>query len=303
MNDTIERHVRWLATVRDATAKTVADRRRVLYHADRHLSDGVTEAYEEEIGEYLAGALRCQSSRCCRPEKRWGGWTRVTYHNHLKGFYAWGARKGILAFNPMADMADPQSPDPVPHPCSNDEVAAMLTTPPQPWRRAVVLAAYGGLRCAEICRAHANDIIGDRLKVHGKGRKTRLVPIGPQLRAELGANPGGWLLTVPDPYRDRALTADGSVDPHWLTHRQRFTWARLGLRKGVSWHDLRHWYATRLLEGGVDVRVIQQLLGHASLDTTMRYLGLTEDRITKAGLALPTLTVEPAGTRLDLRAA
>lgn len=282
MTDLIERHLTWLAEARAAAAHTVRARRRLLHHADAHLPWGLDEADESEIASYLAG---------------WHGWTRATYYTHLHGYYQWGVRAGHYTLHPMSGIPRPGPGPRVPHPCTDEELAIALTAPQWPWRRAVLLAAYAGLRCAEICRATTGDIIHSQwLRVAGKGGRYRVVPLAAPILADLAEHSCGHHLVVD--------VNGAALDPQTLTARQRRVWHRLGLGDHISLHAFRHWFATRMLEQGADLRAVQDLLGHASVATTQGYTQVTDARRLAAVASLPLLVGhEPGSDRLVTSAA
>lgn len=281
MTDLIERHLTWLRQVRHAAETTVHSRGALLHRADRALPYGLDNSDENELAAFLS---------------QWRGWSRTTYDTHLRGFYQWGVRFGHLTLDPMAELARPAPGPRVPHPCTDDELAIALTAPQWPWRRAVLLAAYGGLRCAEICSVTTDDLRDGWLTVLGKGGKTRAVPLGGPALADIEAY---------GPRRGHLLQ-DANGQPlaaHILTDRWGRMRHRLGLRQSVTMHSFRHWFASSTLSLGADIRTVQELLGHASLNTTQGYTQVTDARRLAAVAALPVLGHEPAGTRLVTQAA
>ena len=138
-----------------------------------------------------------------------------------------------------------------------------------------------GLRISEAATLEvtAIDRVSGLIRVVGKGNKERSVPLPAPVHAELrqlwkSHRNGRWL--CPNP------RGDGPITRHalWQTFRQVI--GEAGIKARVTPHSLRHSYATRLLENGVDLRIVQILLGHASIATTALYTHLTEP--TRAGL-------------------
>ena len=282
-DDLIDRHLKWLARGdlhnRPRAPRTVKERGVILHAIDRDLPDGLREASADEIAARLARHA---------PDDGWYGWTLTTYDTTLRVFYRWAVAAGELGLDPMAYLGRPGPGGRDPHPCEDHELATALTAPRWPWRRAVMLAAYAGLRCSELCTVTSADIRGSRLHVLGKGRKVRTVPISDVLAAELdGTGPGPLLVGA----RGRP------IEGHVLSAMQRPVWAALGLPAHFSLHSLRHWFATSLLEQGADLRTVQVLMGHSSLATTQCYLAVTDARAGHAVTLLPRVS-EPADIRL-----
>lgn len=136
-----------------------------------------------------------------------------------------------------------------------------------------------GLRVSELCLLNLYDIDEQRVRVKGKGLKERLVPILPNTlkSIEKYLNNRGSLAKKKEPL---FLTRRGKrVYRQWVFTAIKRRSAQRGIKKNCSPHTLRHSYATHLLEGGADIRVIQELLGHESIATTDRYTHLSMRKI------------------------
>lgn len=278
MDDLITRHIRFLKGIRRAAA-TTEKREELLRRMDLELPEGVARASEDDIVTFLG--------QYTQP------WTHYTYDGHARGAYRWWYARGMLDFDPTLNIPKPKPGPAIPHPCSDDELAIALTGR-WPYGRAMSFASRLGLRCGEIARADRRDVVGRRLRVQGKGGKVRMVPISNDAWDELVS-----------PVRAGPLLG-GDVDAERLTEGQRRVWRELGLPDyhvdagghrvpGLTLHSGRHWFATRLLENGVDIRVVQVLLGHASIRTTEGYTQVTDDRAAAAVLRLPR--IRHAGAR------
>jgi integrase/recombinase XerD len=170
----------------------------------------------------------------------------------------------------------------LPETLSVSEVEALLASPkveqPLAWRdRSLLELAYGaGLRVSELCSLGLTDLLltENLIRVFGKGSKERLVPIGRSvigavsvylhtMRPELdrGKSKGRVLLNA----RGEPLSRVGA----WGVVKRAAE--RAGITKRVTPHTLRHTFATHLLEGGADLRAVQEMLGHADLSTTQIY--------------------------------
>jgi integrase/recombinase XerD len=207
----------------------------------------------------------------------------------VRGFYGFAALHLGFTRDPTADVASPKTGLSLPKALSESDVEALLASPddsePLGLRdRAMLELLYAsGLRVSEIVGLplDAIDLEAGILRVRGKGGKERLVPFGKSAsrwlrryleaaRADLDRRRSPYLF----------LSARGTA----MT-RQRF-WQLIeryrrsaNIRGRLTPHSLRHSFATHLLEGGADLRIVQELLGHASISTTQLYTHLTSERI------------------------
>ncbi|HEY5912349.1 MAG TPA: tyrosine recombinase XerC [Verrucomicrobiae bacterium] len=142
-----------------------------------------------------------------------------------------------------------------------------------------------GLRISELCGLRTQDLDWQErlVRVGGKGKKERLVPIG---EPALGAIKNYWALLSPPGAESPVFLANAAsrrpVSPRDLQLRLKKYLALAGLDPGLTPHKLRHSYATHLLDAGADLRSVQELLGHAHLVTTQVYTHLTTERLKKA---------------------
>jgi integrase/recombinase XerD len=179
----------------------------------------------------------------------------------------------------------PRAPRTLPIVLSGREVEALLARISSPLYRAVVSAMYGaGLRIAEACRLACSDIDSKRMLLvvrHGKGGKDRSVMLSDRLLALLRDY---WRAYRPSPDGPlfRGNGRDGLVNHHAIRRALERAASECGLTKHVTPHVLRHSFATHLLETGVDLRTIQVLLGHSSVETTARYLKVSTHLIRRS---------------------
>ncbi|MEA2311523.1 MAG: hypothetical protein QOE28_1491 [Solirubrobacteraceae bacterium] len=210
-----------------------------------------------------------------------------------RAFFRVLVEHGELGANPADLLAAPKLPQRLPRTLKAGEVAALLdripaTTPLELRDRALFELAYGcGLRAEELVNLDTGwvDFDAEQLRVEGKGDKTRFVPAGePALRAV-----AAYL------ERGRAALAGTSGEPALFlsksgrrlstsdVRRRLRVWARLAATQGaVHPHALRHSFATHLLEGGADLRAIQEMLGHSSISTTQVYTRVESARLRAA---------------------
>jgi integrase/recombinase XerD len=200
----------------------------------------------------------------------------------IRTYYAFLIGEGRATADPSERLETPRQGRTLPDVLTVAEVEKLLASPgvdePLAWRdRTLLELAYGaGMRVSELCGLGRNDLILDDglVRVFGKGGKERLVPIGRsvigavsvylhQLRPELdrGKSENRLLLNA----RGTPLSRVGA----WGIVKQAAK--KAGLTKTVTPHTLRHSFATHLLEGGADLRAVQEMLGHADLSTTQIY--------------------------------
>ena len=200
----------------------------------------------------------------------------------LRIFFRFLTARGLIASDPAEKLPIPRIPGTLPQPLSQEYVARLVTAPsgdtPLELRdRALLELLYAcGLRIAEACSVPLEglDEDGGVLRVTGKGNKTRLVPVG---RAALDALQAYLTRGRPKLLSIRSGAAIFlSVRGHPLTPARiwqlvRQYARRAGIEEPVHPHQLRHSFATHLLNGGADLRIIQEMLGHASIATTQIY--------------------------------
>jgi len=214
----------------------------------------------------------------------------------LRGLFRHEVSLGARSENPADLLSSPKRSQRLPRVLKPDEVAALLdripgTGPLQVRDRALFELAYAcGLRAEELVTLDVAsiDFDSETVRVEGKGDKTRLVPAGEHALAAL------------ERYLSRARPALIAGDDHALflsksgrrlgtsdVRRRLRTWARMAARTAPAVgdahpHALRHSFATHLLEGGADLRAIQELLGHASISTTQVYTRVESARLRQA---------------------
>ncbi len=208
----------------------------------------------------------------------------------VRGLHRFAVAEGLAEHDPSRDVAPPVPPRRLPKALDVHQIEALLAAPgddgPLALRdRALLEFLYGtGARISEAVGTAVDDLdLADgSVTLHGKGGKTRLVPVGRLAVATVT----GYLS------RGRPALTTGRSHAVFLNSRggplsRQSAWAilrgaaaRAGLDEAnISPHTLRHSYATHLLDGGADVRVVQELLGHASVTTTQIYTLVTVDRL------------------------
>jgi len=226
------------------------------------------------------------------------GATRSTVARKLaaiRTFYASLVERGELEANPADLVSSPKRDAYLPRVLKPGEVAGLLeqipgSTPLELRDRALFELAYSaGLRAEELVNVELAwvDPDSEEVRVEGKGSKTRVVPVGEHAWRALDAylSRGRPSLASAPVRPDPALFLSKSgrrLSTSDVRRRLRRQVKRAALQGGVTPHTLRHSFATHLLEGGADLRAIQELLGHASISTTQTYTRVESKRLKAA---------------------
>jgi integrase/recombinase XerC/integrase/recombinase XerD len=271
---------------RDLAGRGAAERTRRAYAVD-------LGQFVEWAGERNPGDLRHRDVRRYAAGLSSGGAAPATVARKLaaiRGLFDFLVRTERVGQNPADLVSSPKREEKLPQVLSTEQMRSLLEgiparTPLELRDRAMLELAYScGLRCEEIVNLDigALDFETEQLRVLGKGSKERLLPVGePAQRALQRYNERGRHALAADP-REQALflSKSGRRLSNSDVTRRLGLWVReAALAAGVSPHSLRHSFATHLLEGGADLRVIQELLGHASISTTQVYTRVDAARL------------------------
>lgn len=289
----VDAYARHISIERGLSEHTVAAYRRDLSGYVGWLrTQGVTET--EDVTTDLVGAFIAERAAAVPPP---AATSLARLQSSVRGVHRFLVREGIVDHDPSDRLRPPKTPQRLPKALPYDQVVALLDAAgPAPGDaadtdlvrlrdRALLELLYAtGARVSEVTQLDVDDLAhGDVLRVRGKGSKERIVPVGSYARAAV------------DAYLARArpeLSRRGKATPRlflgargaplsrqgaWLVIQQAAE--RAGITVHVSPHTLRHSFATHLLQGGADVRVVQELLGHASVATTQIYTHVTVDTL------------------------
>lgn len=278
----------WLAGERRAAAKTVEtygrDVRDFLAFCTRHTG-----------GEVDASALASLSAADFRAwiaaeaKAGIGAATRARKLSAITTFFRYLRRRQSVRNEALALISRPRAKRPLPRALTPADALRVTreigeqsdAAASQARDEALMFLLYGaGLRINEALSLDVGDIpaADDALRVTGKGNKQRLVPLLPAVRAALAR----WLSCHPNPGRGEPLflgLRGGRLNAGVVQKTLRDYRRLHGLPEHATPHALRHSFATHLLEGGADLRSIQELLGHASLSTTQRYTDVDTTRL------------------------
>lgn len=219
---------------------------------------------------------------------------RRNYLGHLHQFFVFSAEATGRPGLPTEKIRRPKQPRRLPRPMRDEHLALALERAPSAEIRSwLLLGAYEGLRCQEIAGLDVDDVRledSSLLVRRGKGRKERLVPLHPLVADALEK--------LPMPSSGAIFTMAGSsrrVPPYVVSQRiNRFLDT---LEVPSTAHALRHWFATNLLRGTHDLRIVQEMLGHSSVATTQIYTAFDNDLARRAveQLRLPGIVEAPSG--------
>jgi integrase len=247
--------------------KTIRTYGTALRAAHRELPCGVPTATTAELAQWLG---RYDSAA-----------TRRTYHAAIRGLTSWAAAVGHISRDEGALVPRPRVRPGLPNPCSDEQLAIILAHAPEPYRTWSIVAAYAGARCIEVARLHREHLSPERVTLHGKGDKPRRVPTHPLVWAAVEGLPAGPVAPGRDPWRDR-VSAE-------------LRRCYLGLGVDVTAHQLRHWYGTALVASGAGLEEVRELMGHASISTTLGYVRVASPRLAAAVGRLPVIAAAGAG--------
>lgn len=213
--------------------------------------------------------------------RRWCDKTVYDFVSCLHAFYKWALRQGLVASDPTEYIDRPRLRPGLPRPISDDDLACLISQSTGNMRSWILLGAFAGLRCAEIAAVQRDDIMfGDphQIRVLGKGRKERIVPLHPTIYTSLRA--GGM------PHKGRLWTnSDGSVVDGGTVSRIGGAFIR-SCGVDATMHQLRHWFGTNTYRHSQDVLATAGLMGHSNPATVAIYAAFSPNVATAAVLSL-----------------
>lgn len=261
----------------------------------RALLDYVGLRWDAPAGEF-GQALTHRSIRSWLAHTLASGGARSTIARHtaaIRNFTAWAVREQILANDPAAALTSPRADQRLPTPLDESEARTLMNlaraeavdgSAAQMRAWAILELTYAcGLRVSEVCALDVSSLNREALTVRvlGKGNKERVVPYGPPAREALDH----WLVRgrpqlVTQSSGEALFLGDrgGRIDPRVVRSMVHRMATKAGVHD-VAPHGLRHSTATHLLQGGADLRAVQEMLGHASLSTTQRYTHVDTARL------------------------
>jgi integrase/recombinase XerD len=288
----VEEYLTWLAVEKGRSRNTLAAYRRDLTAYTTWLgARGVTlaEVAEPDVVAYV-GSLKASGRAPASVARAMAA---------VRNLHRFLAEEGRAPADPAAEVGAPPVPQGLPKALTEDEVTELLEAvvgyePVHHRDRAILELLYGtGMRISELCGLSLGALDADAgvARVFGKGAKERVVPVGrPALAAlEEWLGPNGRPRIVPPRWARRGDAAALFLNRRGGRLSRQAGWAivthygsRVGLGDKLSPHVLRHSCATHMLDHGADLRVVQELLGHASVSTTQVYTKVSTERLRAA---------------------
>jgi integrase/recombinase XerC len=274
--------------------------------AERNLSPHTVAAYRRDLAQFLEWVARSHVSsvqgidrRLLRrfvawlSERRYARRSIARKASSVRSMLSWAVSHDLIASNPAEGLLSPKLHRSLPRVLKAAEAAALCELPSGAGAmtlrdRAVLEILYGsGLRVAELCELDVDDadVSRARLSVTGKGRKQRIVPMSEPARSALGDYLSSARPQLIQRRRDAPVEAALFLNSRATRLGPRSVRAMITKYAGtqgdkpVSPHGLRHSFATHLLDGGADLRSVQELLGHESLGTTQIYTHVSNERL------------------------
>lgn len=262
MTERIEEWRTWLQAAGRAS-RTIEEWLRNVTRFARETGCDPERATHVEIADWL-------SSHDGNRRRAWSAATKATYHSTLSAWFSWLVKMEYRADNPIMKVGRPRVPAGVPHPVADAHMPALLTTRMHRSTRVMILlCALAGLRVHEVAKIRGEDVdlVVGEIAVTGKGGVRRLLPMPPDLLEIARSMPrrGFW------------FPSDSTLG-HIRSQSVSTVISGVMRRAGVpgTAHSLRHWYATTLVDEGTDLRTVQELLRHASLQTTQIYTKVSD---------------------------
>lgn len=250
----------WMMFMRaqSLSQRTIDERVSVTSRLMRAAGRDLPDLRSEDIASWL-GSLDVSAS------------TRATYYGHLRAAFVWARSVGLVERSPMDSVPKSRRPRSVPRPIESSQLDALLRAcNRRRTRMMVLLALFAGLRVHEIAKVRGEDVNLDAgtLFVDGKGGVRAMIPLHERISEAV----------VRDQFPTRGYWFPARDGGHMLPASVSQVVGRTMRRAGIDGtaHQLRHWYGTALLDAGTDVRVVQELMRHLSIQSTTIYTRVSD---------------------------
>ena len=265
----------------DATRFRLADATRIGYGRDlQHFIGWALAKAPDSVLVFTAKLIEDYLVECSKRNLHMA--TLGRRRSALGEFARWGHERRLFADNPILGVPRVRRPKTLPKPFTAEERSRLLALPLRGKERVLrSILYYSGFRVSEALAIRVGDFAGEvrTLRTRGKGDKERSVPVPPELASILRT----WIAEETDRHPQTFLFAKGDGSgKHLDTDTAEYfckKWGRLAEVERCTPHRFRHDYATRLLERGADIRSIQKLMGHESIQTTADYLEVVDAKL------------------------
>lgn len=261
-----------LSAEKGRSKKTLESYSSDLRHADENLPDGLLKASSEQVQNYLSN-LPDKASSVARKASA------------LRGFYKFLMLEKIIKENPTANLELPKRKKALPKFLSMEEIELLISSAGDiknsvRLRAMIELLYASGLRVSELCELPLTAVLGDKLLIHGKGAKERIVPMHQEAQNALQK----WLNLRDEKETSKYVFPSSGKTGHITRDGFFKILKKCAVLSGispnrVSPHVLRHSFASHLLAGGANLRAIQTMLGHEDISTTQIYTHVLPEKL------------------------
>jgi len=268
----IEKYITFLTTERNYSSHTISNYRRDLVYLMNFLKEKKID--RETARNYLVELEKRRYARRSIARKI----------SSARSFFRFLLREKLTSKNPFENLLTPKLPKKLPNFLYPEELSKLFEATGLR-DRAILEIIYGsGIRVAEVVRLNLTDVdfAEEEIRVLGKGNKERIVLFGGQAKTALEKYLKELRPKLVGQDKTQAVFLNnrgGRLTPRSIERMIGHCAAAAGIKKQVTPHTLRHSFATHLLSGGADLRVVQELLGHVSLSTTQVYTHITKERL------------------------
>lgn len=262
--------------------------------SEKGLAQNTIEAYGRDVARFLEAKCSIIDFLALLKDDGYGSSSLCRILISIKVYHQFLKREGLIAVDEAKAIAGPKLWQKIPETLSEEEMRAFLAAPkraPDPStflgvRDAACLELLyaSGLRVSELCSLKITDVDDTFVKVRGKGSKERVVPIGKKAQEAIDR----WLHQFRSQFDSEKnlslfVTEKGKPLDRIAVWKRVKHWAGMaGITKRISPHSLRHTFATHLLDHGADLRIIQEMLGHASISSTDRYTHVSRESLKRS---------------------
>jgi integrase/recombinase XerD len=284
VNEVLDDFLSYLGSEKGLTKNTIEAYQRDTFVFAGYLENRGVASFSDVVQEDLVDFLSFLKQKEYAPS------TMTRHLISIKVLFRFLKRERLVENNVALYLQSPKLWQLIPEVLSLEEMESLLLQPDKGTSEgirdtAILELLYAcGLRVSELCTLKIYDVEDDTVRVFGKGRKERIVPLGKKALAAIDR----YLCKVRDQFESEKtdhlfVTAKGKPLDRIAVWKMIKHYGRMaGIQKNISPHTLRHSFATHLLDNGAELRVIQEMLGHASISSTDRYTHISRSHLQQA---------------------